>query len=140
MDPLSITASIIAILQITVKISEGLRDAKNVSTDRSQFTSEISNLSKLLVDLLSRLDESSDDPWHVHVRQLGGKGGLLSQYRTELGLLKDKISYGIGMKKVKSSLIWRYIRNDAECILSRIGRLKTLVQIALEMDHLFVLL
>lgn len=62
MDPLSVTASIIAILQLTVKVGEALSDAKDASKDRSQFTADTSNLSKPLVAPLSRLDESSNDP------------------------------------------------------------------------------
>ncbi|KAF2791757.1 ankyrin [Melanomma pulvis-pyrius CBS 109.77] len=135
MDPLSVTASIIAILQLTVKVGESLSDAKDASTDRSQFTTDISNLSKLLVDLLSRVDESSDDPWHANTRQLGGKDGLIYQYRVALEQLKDKISAGHGIKKMTKTLLWKYIKDDAEHILSRIERLKSLVQIALEMDH-----
>lgn len=37
-------------------------------------------------------------------------------------------------------LLWKYMKDDAEHILSRVERLKSLVQIALENDHLFVLL
>jgi hypothetical protein len=140
MDPLSVTASIIAILQLTVKVGEALSDAKDASKDRSQFTADTSNLSNLLVDLLSRLDESSDDPWHANVRTLGGKDGLLYQYRIALEGLANKISAGHGLKKTAKTILWKYIRDDAERILLRIERLKSLVQIALEMDHLSVLL
>lgn len=138
MDPLSVTASIIAILQLTTKVSEYLRDAKDASTERSQFTTEISNLSNLLVNLLSRVDDTSHEPWHTKVRELGGKEGLIYQYRVALEQLKDKITNGHGIKKMTKTLLWKYIKDDAERILSRIERLKSLVQIALEMDHLFV--
>lgn len=140
MDPLSVTASIIAILQLTVKVSEALSDAEDASTDRSSFATDISNLSNLLVTLLSRLDESSADPWHANVRALGGQDGLIYQYRVELEQLKDKTSARRGIKDMTKRLLWKYVKEDAERILSRIERLKSLVQIALENDHLFVLL
>jgi hypothetical protein len=138
MDPLSVTASIIAILQLTVKVGECLCDAKDASTERSQFTTETSNLSSLLVALLSRVDESSNEPWHTKVRELGGKDGLIYQYRVALEQLKDKISSGHGLKKMAKTILWKYIKEDADGILVRIERLKSLVQIALQMDHLFV--
>lgn len=94
MDPLSVTASIVAILHLTVKVGESLNDAKDASTDRSQFMTEISNLSNLLVALLSRLDENSADPWHSNIRQMGGENGLVYQYRVALEQLKNKISSG----------------------------------------------
>jgi hypothetical protein len=36
------------------------------------------------------------------------------------------------------TLLWKYIKDDAERIVLGIERLKSLVQIALEMDHLYV--
>jgi hypothetical protein len=138
MDPLSVTASIIAILQLTTKINQYLSDAKDAPTDRRQFTAETSNLSSLLVALLSQVDESSNEPWHTQVRGLSGKDGLVYQYRVSLEQLKEKISDGHGIKKIMRTFLWKHIRDDAERILLRIERLKSLVQIALEMDHLCV--
>ncbi|PSN61088.1 hypothetical protein BS50DRAFT_652779 [Corynespora cassiicola Philippines] len=135
MDPLSVTASIIAVGQATVKIVECLKDAKDASTDRSQFTTELSNLSNLLATLLFRVDENSNEPWHAEVRELGGKDGLIYQYRVALEQLKDKISGEHGIRKMAKALLWKYIKEDAKDILSRIERLKSLVQIALQMDH-----
>jgi hypothetical protein len=140
MDPLSVTVSIVAILQLTVKVGQSLKDAGDASTGRSQFITETSNLSNLLVALLSRLDENSPDPWHANVRKMGEKNGLIYQYRVALEQLKDKISTERGVKKTMKTLLWKYIKDDAERILLRIERLKSLVQIALQMDHLFVLL
>jgi hypothetical protein len=136
MDPLSVTASIVAIVQLTVKVSEGLGDAKNASADRTQFETTIKNASKLLFDLLSRMDQSSDDPWHMKTRELGAKDGLIYQYRLALELLRDKISDGRGIQKLSKTLLWKYIKEDADRILSRTDRLNSLVQIALELDHL----
>ncbi|PSN61085.1 hypothetical protein BS50DRAFT_447749, partial [Corynespora cassiicola Philippines] len=129
MDPLSVTASIIAVGQATVKIVECLKDAKDASTDRSQFTTELSNLSNLLATLLFRVDENSNEPWHAEVRELGGKDGLIYQYRVALEQLKDKISGEHGIRKMAKALLWKYIKEDAKDILSRIERLKSLVQI-----------
>jgi hypothetical protein len=137
MDPLSCTASIIAIFQLTFKVSECLGDAKDASTERSQFTTEVKNLSDLLFTLVSRIDDSSHEPWHTKMKELGGKDGVIYQYRVALEHLTDKIT-GHGIKKMTKTLLWKYIRDDVERILSRITRLKSLIQIALEMDHMFV--
>lgn len=136
MDPLSATASIIAIGQLTGKVVKYLGDAKDASIDRSQFTTEISNLSKLLVCLLSYLNESSIEPWHVLVRELGGKDGLVYQYRVALEQLKERTSKERKLKKIAQTLLWKHIKEDAERIMLRIERLKLVVQIALTMDHL----
>lgn len=140
MDPFSFAASVVTILQVTFKVGECLRDAKDASTECSQFMTEASNLSNLLVTLVSRISETSHDPWCRKVQELGGKDGVIYQYRVALEQLKDKLTKGHEIKKIKKTLLWKYVREDAEHILSRIERLKSLVQIALEMDHLFVYL
>ena len=38
------------------------------------------------------------------------------------------------------AVLWKHIKGDAERIFLRIEQLKSLLQIALQMDHLFVLL
>lgn len=139
MDPLSISASIIAILQMTNAIGSYLHNAKDASSDRGRFMLEVSNLSNLLITLLSRIDDSSDDPWHSTVRGLGGREGVLYQYRVALSQFKDNLSEGRGIKKMTKTLLWKHVKKDVEDVLSKMERLKSLMQIALEMDHLFVL-
>jgi hypothetical protein len=138
MDPLSIAASIIAILQLTEKVGVCLRDAKDASKERSHFTTEISNLSRLLARLLSHVDNSSQDPWQTNVQELCEEDGLIYQYRIALEQLVDKISSGHGLQKLAKTLLWKYIKDDVELILSKVERLKSLVQIALQMNHMFV--
>ncbi|KAF2466052.1 uncharacterized protein BDR25DRAFT_185539, partial [Lindgomyces ingoldianus] len=121
---------------LTMKVGKCLSNASDTSADCTQFTTEISNLSKLLVDLLSYLDDDSNEPWNAKIQELGGKDGLLYQYKCALEQLKHKISDGRGMKKIGKTLLWKYIKEDIERILLKIERLKSLVQIALEMDHL----
>jgi hypothetical protein len=138
MDPLSIAASTIAILQLTTKVIVCLGDARDASTDRDQFIFEAKNLSLLLVTLVSHIDEGSNEPWHEKVQALGGRDELIYQYRVALEHLKDKISKGHGILKMKKSLLWKYIKDEANRIMSRIERLNSLVHIALQMDHLLV--
>jgi hypothetical protein len=85
---------------LTVKVGEGLKDVADAPTDRIQFETDIRYLSNLLVTLLSRIDESSNDPWHARARELGAKDGLIYHYRVALELLSDKISAGHGIKKI----------------------------------------
>jgi thymidylate synthase len=139
MDPLSITASIIAILQLTTTVIECLSNAKGASTDRTLFTTEVSNLSSLLFTLVSRLEEGrSNEPWHKQVRALSEKDRTLDQYRAALEQLQHKISKRGGITTISNTLLWKYVKDDIQAILSRIECLKTLVQIALQIDHLSV--
>lgn len=137
MDPLSITAGIFAVLQLTSIVIEYLDNIKDASTDRARFALEASNLYNLLVTLRFRLEEgSSNEPWYAAVRALGVENGPLDQYKHALEQLRTKITSGSGIRKMGNALLWKFIKEEVTNILSRMERLKTLVQIALEMDHL----
>ena len=136
MDPLSITASIVAVLQLTHAVIGYLNDVKDASTDRARCALEASNLYGLLVTLKFRLEGRSYEPWHAAVRALGVKNGPLDQYKHALEQLQKKITSGSGIKKIGNTLWWKFSKEEVTSILSRMERLKTLVQIALEMDHL----
>ena len=139
MDPLSVTASIIAILQLTSKVIEYLNDVKDAPKDRAQCAIEASNLYNLLTMLRYRLEEgASNERWYQAVRALGVEHGPLNQYKLLLEQLQAKIIKERGMKKVGYLFLWKFIKEEVLEILARIERLKTLVQIALEMDHLSV--
>ncbi|RYP86354.1 hypothetical protein DL769_000738 [Monosporascus sp. CRB-8-3] len=136
MDPLSVTASIVAILQLTSKTIEYLNDVKDASKDRARCAIEASNLYSLLVNLRFRLEEgNSNEPWYAAVRALGVQNGPLDQYRHALEQLQPKTTRGSGIKKMANTLMWKFSKDEVASILSRMERLNGLVQIALEMDH-----
>jgi hypothetical protein len=139
MDPLSITASIIAIVQLTSVIIGCLSDVKDASKERARCAIEISNVSNLLVTLLYRLDDaSSNDGWHIEVQALAAANGPIDQYRSTLEQLQSKLTSTAsnGLKKISSALTWKFSKEEVTNMLARIERLKSLTQIALEMDHL----
>jgi hypothetical protein len=136
MDPLSITASIVAVLQLTHAVIGYLIDVKDAPRDRAQCALEASNLYNLLVTLRLRLEESSDELWYAEVRALDVENGPLDQYKRALEQLQKKITSGSGIKKIGNTLWWKFSKEEVTSILSRMERLKKLVQIALEMDHL----
>jgi hypothetical protein len=138
MDPLSVTASIISIVQLTGVIIGYLNDAKDASTDRKQCALEISNVSNLLVQLMYRLDEgSSNDGWYARVRSLATSNGPIDQYRSALEQIQSKFTSSVSSRtKIGSALSWKFSKEEVANILVRVERLKSLTQIALQMDHL----
>jgi hypothetical protein len=137
MDPLSTTGSIIAIIQLSTKVLAYLNDVKGASKERAQCTIEISNLQSLLFTLRFRLEEEgSEKPWHTAVQALALKNGPLDQFKQALELLQTKMTEGSRLKKAAESLVWKFVKSEIASILDRIERLKILVQIALQMDHL----
>ncbi|KAH7093338.1 ankyrin repeat domain-containing protein [Paraphoma chrysanthemicola] len=136
MDPLSITGSIIAILQLSAKVLAYLNDVKDASKDRAQCEIEMSNLYSLLVSLRSRLEEgSASQPWYTAVRALASENGPLDQYKQALETLQAKMNDGSRLKKVGEALMWKFREEEVMSFLARIERLKTLIGVALELDH-----
>ncbi|KAF2200242.1 ankyrin, partial [Delitschia confertaspora ATCC 74209] len=136
MDPLSATASIIAILQLSAKVLTYLNDVKDASKDRVQCAVEASNLNTLLLNLRFRLEEGgSIQPWYTAVRALAVENGPLDQYKQALDLLQSRMTEeGSRLKKAGDALVWKFRKEEIASILDRMERLKTLVQIALQMD------
>ncbi|OBT39768.1 hypothetical protein VE00_10222 [Pseudogymnoascus sp. WSF 3629] len=137
MDPLSVTASIIAIVQLTGVIIGCLNDLKGTSKDRAQCAMEISNVSSLLVTLMYRLEEvSSNDGSYGEVQALAAADGHIDQYRSALEQLQSKLTSSTSSRtKIGGALSWKFGKEEIANILGRIERLKSLTQIALGIDH-----
>lgn len=137
MDPLSVTASIIAVLQLSAKVLSYLNDVKDASKDRADCAMETSSLFSLLVSLRLRLEEGdASKSWYVAVRALSVENGPLDQFKQALETLQARMTDGGRLKKAGDALMWKFKKEEIEGILARMERLKTLVEIALQMDHL----
>jgi hypothetical protein len=140
MDPLSITASVIAILQLTAEVIKYLGDVKDAPKECQQCTTEASNLRNLLINLLHHLAQlHGGDPWVKAVQDLNASNGPLDQYKHALEQLQSKVEIQNGTQKVKRRLLWKFSKAEVASILARMERLKSLISIALQMDHLSVL-
>ncbi|KAK6336186.1 hypothetical protein TWF696_001749 [Orbilia brochopaga] len=136
MDPLSTTASVIAILQLTTTVANYLNGVKNASKDQKRCAIETSNLFALLTSLKYRLEEAtSTDPWYDRVRTLTEENGPLSQYKLALEQIVAKAIPKDGPGKVVAALKWPFNKAEVTEIFAAIERLKSLINIALEMDH-----
>lgn len=136
MDPLSVTASIVAILQLTHDVTRYLSDVVNAPKQCQQCVEEASGLLGPLTSLKYRAEKANDDDvWYEQLRLLNVEGGPLKQYEQALKLLQSRTQVEDGMQKIKRRLLWTFTKDEVTSILSRIERLKSLVSVALEMDH-----
>ena len=137
MDGLSVAASIIAVVQITSSVIGYLSDVKNAPKERDQCMIELSNLNILMLQLKSHLNEPTlSKPWYAKAQALNVKDGPLDQYKLALEHLLVKIEPKDKMRRLANTLMWNFVKAEVTSILARTERLKTLMQIALEMDHL----
>lgn len=137
MDPLSITLSVTALLKLTKDVVFYFKEARDASDERKKFVREISGLSGMLTTLIDFVNEEDpDDPWLLAVLELVGKDGPFDQFASALQQLKAKIAPTSGVRKLGQILLWKQIKEDVQILLSQIERLKTLVGVALEVDHM----
>ncbi|EAT79858.1 hypothetical protein SNOG_12560 [Parastagonospora nodorum SN15] len=137
MDPLSITASIVALLQLSNKVISYLNDVEDASKDRAKCAIEATNLHSLLTSLRFRLEEGdASSPWYAAIRGLATKKGPLDQFKETLEVLQARITSGKGrFGQAIDVLTWKFKKEEVDLILQCMERLKTLIGIALQMDH-----
>ena len=139
MDPLSLTASIVAVLQMTGKLLSYLNHVRNTTKDQAQLAVEVSNIYGLLTTLRFRVEQSNThDPWFSAVHELGRENGPLDQVKEALERLMLKLEPCQGMQRLGKQLIWKFEKLEMRDILDKIERIKSLVNIALT-DDLFTL-
>lgn len=130
-------ASIIAVLQLSAKVLTYLNDVKDAPRDRTQCAVEILNLCSLLYKLRDHVEKGDPmQPWYTAVQGLAVKNGPLDQFKQALETLQTKMTDGGRLKKAGEALVWKFKKEEVARILDRIERLKSLVEIALQMDHL----
>ena len=92
-DPLSITASIIAALQITQTVLQYCNDAKGAEHDRAKLAKELSCTQEVLYLLLQTAAINAKDALSSRSLLLVQKAdGPLDQYRECLASLKGKLT------------------------------------------------
>ena len=136
MDPLSLAASITAVLQLTGTVVSYLNDVKEASKERAQVAVEASMVYGLLTSLKYRIEDANpDEAWYTTVRMLGEENGALDQYQAALKLLASKLDTRKGTK-VGRALMWKFDKVEIAKILSKIERVKSLISVALTNDLL----
>jgi hypothetical protein len=141
MDPLSITASVIAVLQlagIIVSICYDYRSGiKNAPKDLMRIIDEVTSLRDVL-ERLVRLAESADasGPSRLSTLKLLNKpDGPLIKCQAELAALKKKLAPMSGLKAIGRVLGWPLKEGDVKKTLDNIGRFKATLSLALTADQ-----
>jgi hypothetical protein len=137
MEGVSAAASVIAVLKLTGAVIGYLNDVKDAPKECQQCTIEASNIQNLLINLRYRLEQGqAGHPWFTAVRALNIENGPLDQYKQALQQLQSRVEIQEGVQMVKRRLLWKFRKEEVGIIVARMERLKSLVTVALEMDHL----
>ena len=143
MDPVTaigLLASIVQLIDVTLKTVKYLNEVKDAPKEQAKFAREATSLLSLFTDLRYRVEESqetaSSDTWFSGLKSLGRQGGPLDDFKFTMEELADKLKPAQGMKKIEKALCWTIEKKEIEAILLKIERLKSLINYALQNDHL----
>ena len=138
MDPLSISASITALLQLTSTVIQYLNDVKGAPEDRRRILSELASVNGILFILQDHADKARQgDPWSSTLQSLNVPEGPLDQFRRALERLSSKLaSPATRLKKWGKAVIWPFQKEEIREILGTIERQKALLNLARQNDHM----
>ena len=134
-DPLSVTASIVAVLQLAAVVTKYIQKLRGASKDAGRLLLELSSLRGIISGLEDLAD--GDEAWlETSEALLARPNGPISRLEYDLEALRSKLEPAVGIKKIQKSLTWPFKQEEIRSILERIERLKGLFMLALEMDHI----
>lgn len=136
MDPLSISASIIALLQLSSKIITYLSDVKGGPKELQRIRLEVSSVLNLLIKLQDQADQPTGDVCTSTLNSLNVPNGPFSQFHSALKRLSSRLAAVQGWKKVGKAFKWPFEKEEMLDILNTIERLKALFILALQNDHI----
>ena len=138
MDPLSISASITALLQLTSTVIQYMNEVKGAPEDRRRILSELASINGILFVLQDQADQAKQgDQWCSTLQSLTVPEGPLDQFRRALERLSSKLaSPATGLKKLGKAIIWPFQKEEIKEILGSIERLKALLNLARQNDHM----
>ena len=137
MDPLSISASIIALLQLSGTVIGYLSDVKGGPKELQRIRLEICNVLPLLSILQDEAEQAkSGGLWSSTLSSLDVPNGPIQQFRAALEQLELKLAPVKGWKKVGKAFAWPFERGETLGILGSIERQKLLFTLARQNDHI----
>ena len=141
-DPLSPAASVIAVIELAAKLTTELlsyiQSVKDATKEQKSLAREAASAYSLLISLQFRVDEAgNDEKWLNTVRMLGTSDGVLDLYCQALVSLKPAAKEPTStMGRAKSSLTWRFKRENVKRTLEMLERVKSSATLALQNDLL----
>ena len=137
MDPLSVSASIVALLQFSSKIIGYLSDVKGAPKELQKLRLEVCSVLPMLSILQDQADQAQQgESWSATLRTLTDPQGPLEQFQNSLERLESKLAPVKGLKKAGKAIVWPFEKVEIQDILITIERQKSLFHLARQNDHI----
>ncbi|KAH9215941.1 hypothetical protein DL95DRAFT_445710 [Leptodontidium sp. 2 PMI_412] len=142
MDPLSLTGTLIAVLQVTTKVISICYDYRqgvaSASREVLQISSSLNSLKDVLESLLNLIEDSKSEKSTTKlatVELLAKDGGTLESCQAELLRLRRKLEPETGWRKIRKSLVWPLKETEVRKALDELERSKSMMLLALSADQ-----
>ena len=115
MDPLSISASIIAIIQISSDIVSYVNGATGATKERKRLRDEVWACEFILQRLNDEVSDAEEGhTWSETIKALEGPDAPLGRLRDALSIVKAKLEPKKGLKNAFSTLKWPFDEKEIE--------------------------
>lgn len=122
-DPLSTTASILTIAQISSKVIAFINGVKGGETIRKRLRDEVQSYDSALRKLQNDAEDFGDgDAWLETIKILKLPNALLHHLEVTLGLITERLEPTTEASKTLSLLTWPFWETEAEGMISATGR------------------
>ncbi len=140
-DPLSVTASIIAVIQLSSDVVKYINGVHGATKERKRLRDEVRACEFILRQLKDDAgDRDQGKAWSETIKALESTDAPLGRLWLALNIVKAKLELKTGLEKTLASLKWPFNGKEVEKIISAIEREKTLLHLALANDCRYVLL
>lgn len=130
-DPLSITASIITVIQLSSEVVIYISGVSGATKERKRLRDEIRACESILVHLQDDVEGSDEEnTWLETIKALEGPNAPLGRLQDAFSIVKAKLEPKNGLEKAFTSLIWPFKEKEVDRIIATIEREKTLLNLA----------
>lgn len=137
MDPLSVSASIVALLQLTSTVVSYLSAVRSGPKELQRVRLEVSSVLNILFLLQDQADQAKQgDSISSTLGSLNVRNGPFEQFRATLELLASKLAPVKGWRQIGMALKWPFEKEEIREILNTIERQKLLFSLARQNDHI----
>ncbi|KAM0817920.1 putative NACHT domain-containing protein [Seiridium cardinale] len=132
MDPLSTTASIIAVIQLSTEVVQYISTAKGAFKERRRLRHEIQACGDALQQIRDEYDESEEGvAWSEKIKALEARDAPLNRLHAILSTLKSKLQSNSAASKALAALKWSFQEKEIDKIVAVLEREKSLLAVAL---------
>ncbi|KAK0501763.1 ankyrin repeat-containing domain protein [Armillaria luteobubalina] len=144
MEAIGFTSALISLVDATVTVVSYLNDVKNAPAECTQLLKELTSL-HIFLGTLNSLVQLATEPdasiaeWLATVRALDVPEGPFRLLSSLLEDLKRKLApegHRTFTTRLAERMMWKFSKEDIKDILKKVERVKSLVMIAVQQDHI----